>query len=178
MGSTNYNFGDLDILVVDDNEFAHAILRDILLAMRIKDIRHARSGKECLKAIVSKLPDIVIVDLLMKPMSGFELIKRIRAHNVDDIRHLPLLVVSAYSSMDYVTKARDVGASEVLCKPISVNSVYDRLVHMRNSPRQFVRTKAYVGPDRRRALHGFEGMDRRAENTPKTSNDQEQVDGR
>ena len=163
MSSTKYNFSDLGILILDDNDFAHSILRDILLSMKVKSIRHALNGADAFRAIKTDLPDIVIVDLLMAPINGFEFIKRVRAHGEDDVRHLPLLVVTAYSSMDYVTRARDIGAIEVLCKPISVAAVYDRFVYMRNSPRQFVRTEGYVGPDRRRALRGFAGMDRRTD---------------
>lgn len=156
-----YNFRDLDILIVDDNPFAHAIIRDVLLAMRIVKIRHCNSAKECISHLVDRLPDILIADLLMTPIDGFELIRRIRAHENEDIRHLPILVTTAHSSSKIIRTARDVGASEVLCKPFSVASIYDRFVHMRNHPRQFVKTQTYVGPDRRRTLRGFEGMDRR-----------------
>lgn len=156
-----YNFRDLDLLIVDDNDFAHTILRDILLAMKIKKIRHVKSAADAIHEIDNKLPDILMVDLLMKPVDGFDLIKGVRAHSSDDVRHLPVLVVTAFSSVEHVKRARDMGASEVLCKPISVTSVYDRLVYMRNSPRQFVRTEIYTGPDRRRSMRGFEGMDRR-----------------
>jgi len=157
-----YNFRDLDILIVDDNDFAHTILREILLAMRIKHLRHCTSAKEAMHELGKSLPDVLIVDLLMEPVDGFELIKQIRASQNEDIRHLPVLVTTAYSSTRFVRRARDMGASEVLCKPISVAAVYDRLVHMRNHPRQFVKTSEYVGPDRRRTLRGFDGMDRRA----------------
>lgn len=163
MGTVDrYNFRDLDILIVDDNEFAHTILREILLAMKIKKLRHCMSAKEAMLKLEKSLPDVVIVDLLMEPVDGFELIKHIRANQNEDIRHLPVLVTTAYSSTRFVRKARDMGASEVLCKPISVAEVFDRLVHMRNHPRQFVKTGEYVGPDRRRTLRGFDGMDRRA----------------
>jgi len=158
---TKYNFSGLRILAVDDNEFAHSILRDILLSMKLKDIRDVLTGKDALHEIVAKLPDILIVDLLMRPIDGFDLIKSIRAHKDENIRHLPVLVITAYSSIKHIVRARDMGASEVLCKPISVASVYDRFVHMRENPRQFVRTEAYIGPDRRRTLRGFDGMDRR-----------------
>lgn len=163
MDSKRYNFSGLRILIVDDNEFAHTILRDILLSMRLKDIKHKNDSKSAMKEIVATLPDMLIVDLLMKPVDGFELIKQIRAHPSEDIRHLPILVVSAYTTMKHIVKARDMGASEVLCKPLSVASVYDRFVHMRDNPRQFVKTKAYIGPDRRRTLRGFDGMDRRSD---------------
>ena len=175
MDTKKYNFSGLRILVVDDNEFAHSILRDILFSMRVKDLRHVHDAKSAMREIQSALPDILIVDLLMKPIDGFELIKRIRDHEADDIRHLPILVISAYTTMTHIVRARDMGASEVLCKPISVASVYDRFVHMREYPRQFVRTQGYIGPDRRRTLRGFEGMDRRSEG--KETEQEEEADG-
>lgn len=173
MDTKKYNFGGLRVLIVDDNDFAHSIMRDILLSMRLKDIRHVHDAKSVMREINSSLPDILIVDLLMKPIDGFELIKRIRAHEVDDIRHLPILVVSAYTTMKHIVRARDMGASEVLCKPISVASVYDRFVHMREHPRQFVKTQEYVGPDRRRTLRGFDGMDRRGDDANKGPGEKE-----
>ncbi|MCZ4273240.1 two-component system response regulator [Maritalea porphyrae] len=163
--SHRYNFSDLDIIVVDDSEFALEIMRIIFAAMNIKKVRYCSSSVDCLAAIIKNLPDIVVVDLLMKPKNGYELIRRIRAHASEDIRHLPILVATAYSSAPAIRLARDVGASEILCKPLSVEGVYDRFVHMRNHPRQFVKIAEYVGPDRRRTLRGFEGMDRRAGDT-------------
>jgi DNA-binding response OmpR family regulator len=163
--NTKYNFGDLKVLIVDDNQHMHNILRDMLLGMRIKKIRHGFSAKEGMQLAESELPDIMIVDLLMKPVDGFELIKKIRNHKDEAIRDLAVLVLTSYSTVEHVRRARDSGANEVLCKPVSVAGLFDRFTYMRDHPRQFVKTKDYVGPDRRRNLRGFDGEDRRANPT-------------
>lgn len=160
--NTKYNFGDMKVLIVDDNQHMHNILRDMLLGMRIKKIRHALSAKEGMQMAESELPDIMIVDLLMKPVSGFEMIKNIRNHKDETIRDLAVLVLTSYSTVVHVRRARDSGANEVLCKPVSVAGLFDRFTYMRDHPRQFVKTKDYVGPDRRRSLRGFDGEDRRS----------------
>lgn len=166
--NTKYNFGDLKVLIVDDNQHMHNILRDMLLGMRIKKIRHALSAKEGLKMAESDLPDIMIVDLLMKPVDGFEMIRNIRKHENEAIRDLAVLVLTSYSTVEHVRRARDSGANEVLCKPVSVAGLFDRFTYMRDHPRQFVKTSDYVGPDRRRSLRGFDGEDRRV--NPKGAN--------
>lgn len=160
--NTKYNFGDMKVLIVDDNQHMHNILRDMLLGMRIKKIRHALSAKEGMQMAESELPDIMIVDLLMKPVSGFEMIKNIRNHKDETIRDLAVLVLTSYSTVVHVRRARDSGANEVLCKPVSVAGLFDRFTYMRDHPRQFVKTSSYIGPDRRRALRGFDGEDRRS----------------
>ncbi|AVX05496.1 hypothetical protein MXMO3_02988 [Maritalea myrionectae] len=159
--NTKYNFGDLKVLIVDDNQHMHNILRDMLLGMRIKKIGHALSAKEGLQMAESELPDIMIVDLLMKPVSGFEMIKKVRNHDDEAIRDLAVLVLTSYSTVEHVRQARDSGANEVLCKPVSVAGLFDRFTYMRDHPRQFVKTSDYTGPDRRRTLRGFDGEDRR-----------------
>jgi FixJ family two-component response regulator len=63
--------------------------------------------------------------------------------------------------MQNVIEARDAGATEFLAKPVSVGSLYDRLVWMIENPRVFIKASEFVGPDRRRAMRGYEGMDRR-----------------
>lgn len=159
--TTKYNFGDLKVLVVDDNQHMHNILRDMLLGMRIKNIRHAMGATEGLQLAEVELPDIMIVDLLMHPVDGFELVRAIREHQEEPIRDLAVLVLTSYSTVEHVRRARDSGANEVLCKPVSVAGLFDRFTYMRDHPRQFVKTSDYFGPDRRRSLRGFDGEDRR-----------------
>jgi CheY-like chemotaxis protein len=164
--SATYDFSHLDILVVDDNDFAHKIMREVLLAMRIKTIRHAQDAVSCRRELDRKIPDVLVVDLNMHPVDGFALIAKLRQDPDERILHLPVLVTTSYSTASFIKRARDCGASEILCKPVSVAAVYDRLVHMRNSPRKFVKTETYVGPDRRRVVRGFEGLERRGAPPP------------
>ena len=166
--SKNYNFTNLDILFVDDNKNMHLLIKSLLLAMGIVKSRGCFSAGEMFKMMQVRTPDVVITDLTMAPLNGLELIKRIRRaeNNVDP--YVPILVLSGHTDIATVIEARDAGATEFLAKPISVGNLYDRLVWMIEHPRPFIKAAGYVGPDRRRAMRGYEGLERRDEPTQET----------
>ena len=74
---------------------------------------------------------------------------------------MPILVLSGQTEIETVIKARNAGATEFLAKPASVGSLYDRLVWMVENPRPFIKAEEFLGPDRRRAMRGYEGLERR-----------------
>lgn len=82
------------ILLVDDNEIARYILRD-LLDQSWLEIKESSSGKEALASIREELPDAVILDLLMPDMSGFDVLRELRANPATE--GLPVLI---YTSKD------------------------------------------------------------------------------
>ena len=71
------NIGTRQVMLVDDNEVARYILRD-LLDQPWLDIREASSGTEAMSLLNEKLPDAVILDLLMPDISGFEILRQLR----------------------------------------------------------------------------------------------------
>jgi DNA-binding response OmpR family regulator len=84
--------GTRQILLVDDNEVARYILRDLLNQPWL-DIQEASSGAEAISALNEKLPDAVILDLLMPDLSGFEILKRLRAQEAT--QRLPVLIYTS-----------------------------------------------------------------------------------
>ncbi|MEH6526203.1 MAG: response regulator [Sneathiella sp.] len=157
----NYNFKKLDILFVDDNKNMHLIVKHLLQAMDINNFRGCLNANNALKMIKNQLPDILITDLKMGSLNGFELIERIRKGEGGCDPYLPILVLSGQTEIDTVIKARNAGATEFLAKPASVGSLYDRLVWMVENPRPFIKAEEFLGPDRRRAMRGYEGLERR-----------------
>jgi signal transduction histidine kinase/CheY-like chemotaxis protein len=86
------NFGMRYVLLVDDNEVARYILRDLLKEPWL-DIREASSGSEALSLLNEKLPDAMILDLLMPDVSGFEILRRLRAQEAT--QELPILIYTS-----------------------------------------------------------------------------------
>jgi signal transduction histidine kinase/DNA-binding response OmpR family regulator len=84
--------GTRRLLVVDDNEISRYILRDLLDQPWIQ-ISEASSGKEALSSIEEERPDALILDLLMPDMSGFEVIRKLRAHRATE--ELPILIYTS-----------------------------------------------------------------------------------
>jgi signal transduction histidine kinase/CheY-like chemotaxis protein len=84
--------GTLQVLLVDDNEVARYILRD-LLDQPWLDIREASSGTEAMSSLSESLPDAIILDLLMPDISGFEILRQIRTQPTT--RNLPVLIYTS-----------------------------------------------------------------------------------
>jgi CheY-like chemotaxis protein len=84
--------GTRRLLLVDDNEVARYILRDLLNQPWL-DIREATNGSDALKSMNESLPDAVILDLLMPDMSGFEILRQLRAQPATE--SLPVLIYTS-----------------------------------------------------------------------------------
>lgn len=84
--------GTLQVLLVDDNEVARYILRD-LLDQPWLDIREASTGTEAMSSLSESLPDAIILDLLMPDISGFEILRQIRTQPTT--RNLPVLIYTS-----------------------------------------------------------------------------------
>ena len=80
------------LLMVDDNEVARYILRDLLTQPWL-DIREASNGTEALSLLNDSIPDAMILDLLMPDISGFEILRQIRSQSTT--RNLPVLIYTS-----------------------------------------------------------------------------------
>jgi CheY-like chemotaxis protein len=156
-----YDLTSVRVLVVDDDEEMRRLLRKILRTIGVVETMTATNGVDALDAMRRETVDIVITDWSMTPIDGVELIRRIRDLENSPLPFVPVILLTAYAEPARVAKARDAGVNEVLVKPVSPKALYDRLVHIIENPRSFVRTKAYFGPDRRRKDRPIEGPNRR-----------------
>jgi CheY-like chemotaxis protein len=86
------NMGTRQILLVDDNEVARYILRDLLNHSWL-DVREASSGTEAISMLSERLPDAVILDLLMPDISGFEILRQLRSQQAT--QRLPVLIYTS-----------------------------------------------------------------------------------
>lgn len=102
------------ILIVDDNEL------NLKLATRVLEkngyeTSTASNGFEALEQTKKKLPDMAILDVMMPDMDGYELCRRMREN--PKLKHTPIIILTALSSVDDRLKAFDVGADDFLSKP-------------------------------------------------------------
>jgi two-component system chemotaxis response regulator CheY len=156
-------FDELRFVVVDDNAHMRRIVRTLLRAFGSREIYESEDGASGLEAVEAYSPDILITDIKMPIFDGIELTRMIR--NPDGCRHpfLPIIVLTAYSEKKHVIAARDAGATEFLCKPVSAMALYRRIQNVVEKPRDFIRTPKYFGPDRRRYVNpNYSGVERRS----------------
>jgi len=104
------------LLVVDDTEAN----RD-LLARRLRALGHgvetAVHGREALELLASKPIDLVLLDIMMPEMDGFQVLERLRADPA--LRTIPVIMISAVDEVDAVARAIELGATDYLPKPFN-----------------------------------------------------------
>jgi CheY-like chemotaxis protein len=140
------------------------LFRDVLLAFDFHADRiwEAADGREALERLSLTPIDLAICDIDMQPMDGIEFTRFVRTSPDSPNAFLPIIICTGYADLEHIEAARDAGATEILRKPISPQTLYSRLQAATDHPRPFISSPGYAGPDRRRRNLPFEGLDRRA----------------
>ena len=101
------------VLVIDD-DFAVTELLDLLLKSHGFRVSTCNRAVEGLEIVREQKPDILILDLMMPEMDGWEACRAIRAFS-----NIPIMILSALNDPDLVARALDLGADDYLTKPTS-----------------------------------------------------------
>ncbi len=120
------------IHIVDD-ELTNIILLEKMLKNDGFKVSISRSGIECLEQIQEVRPDIILLDVMMPEMSGFETCKHIRKN--PDLGDIPVIFVTALDDRDAITKAYKSGATDYVVKPVRLDELREKIrsvLHMQN----------------------------------------------
>jgi len=103
------------VLVVDDEPMARTMLRLILVRAGF-EVREAEDGNTALSEVDRSLPDLMILDIMMPGIDGFEVCKRLRAAEITN--SLPIIMLSAKTDSESVKRGLKLGADKYLTKPV------------------------------------------------------------
>jgi two-component system response regulator MprA len=109
------------ILVIDDDRRITALLRRTLL-FEGYEVRVARGGEEGLRLASAWLPDLVLLDVLMPGLNGWEVCRRLRAAG-----GVPVLMLTARDEVSDRVKGLDLGADDYLVKPFALEELLARI---------------------------------------------------
>ena len=104
------------ILVVEDQEDNRRIIRDLLSALDY-ELAEAENGVEALAAVAKQKPQLILMDIQMPIMDGYEATRRIKAN--PELRTIPIVVVTSYALSGDEQKALACGADCYVAKPFS-----------------------------------------------------------
>ena len=104
------------ILVVEDQPDNRQILRDLLGTAGYQLIE-AENGEEALKALAHRRPDLILMDIQLPILDGYETTRRIRAN--DDLKSIPIIAVTSYALAGDDAKALAAGCNDYVTKPYS-----------------------------------------------------------
>jgi two-component system, cell cycle response regulator DivK len=118
------------ILVVEDQPDNRQIIRD-MLAPTGYEITEVGNGEEALAAIAKQRPDLVLMDIQLPVMDGYEATRRIKADPA--LRSIPIIAVTSYALSGEETKARSAGCDEYVPKPFSPRQLLAKIRHYLNN---------------------------------------------
>ncbi|MCP4690118.1 MAG: response regulator, partial [Desulfobacterales bacterium] len=122
-------FETASLMVVDDNETNRSLLKEMLEAYEFT-IVEARNGKEALAAVKSAPPDLILMDMKMPVMDGYEAVRALKAD--EDFKAIPVIAVSASVMRNSEILVKEAGCDAFLTKPIRTRRLVSEL--MRHLP--------------------------------------------
>ena len=125
--NNSYPFNNPTILVIDNDPSTVAVFKK-LLTSKDYHVLTTNSSKESLDIVQRIMLDLIILDLLMPEMDGWQLCTAIR-----EMTRTPILIISAIESSEIITKTLNLGADDYLVKPVSS---YTLVAHVKNLVRR------------------------------------------
>jgi two-component system cell cycle response regulator len=101
--------------VVDDNRITVKLLRRYL-EKHGYEVGEAYDGTECLTAVAQRIPDAIVLDVMMPQMDGYTTVQRLRQQ--PETAHIPVIIVTALNDVPNQVRAIEAGADDFLGKPV------------------------------------------------------------
>ncbi|MFP4323399.1 MAG: PleD family two-component system response regulator, partial [Anaerolineales bacterium] len=121
---------DHSVLLIESNPGAHTGIEGALDALGV-EVRQAQSGATALEILMDEEPDLVIIDLMLPDLHGYEVIARIRKDPLT--ANTPIIAMSSYNSEADVVFALNVAqVDDFMLKPIDPNVLRHRVIHLLN----------------------------------------------
>lgn len=128
------DFSKYNVLMVDDVPLNLLLVEKMLNRFKFR-IRKATNGTEALMAVEEEEPDLILLDIMMPVMDGFEVLRRIRCN--PKTSHIKVIILSALNSNKDVVHGFELGANDFITKPIVmeklINCVATQLQLIKNS---------------------------------------------
>jgi DNA-binding response OmpR family regulator len=110
------------ILIIEDDPAILRVLKDNC-ASRGHSVLAARNGEEGLDAALNSRPDLILLDIMLPKMNGYEICRAVRAEKLD----VPILMLTAKGQEEDIVRGLDLGADDYITKPFSVRELMARV---------------------------------------------------
>lgn len=116
---------NMPILIVDDYKTMLRIVRNLLKQLGFDNVDEATDGAQALEKARAKAYGLIISDWNMEPMTGYELLKEVRADN--QLKATPFIMVTAESKTDNVIAAKKAGVNNYIVKPFNAATLQQKI---------------------------------------------------
>lgn len=122
-GAKKISKSDNSILIVEDNEEVRNYLRDLLSPLY--NIEVANDGEQGFEKAITVSPELIISDIMMPKVDGFELCNKLRSHT--KLSHIPIILLTAKPSQEYEVLGVRLGADEYISKPFDPDLLKEKI---------------------------------------------------
>ncbi|UCG39305.1 MAG: response regulator [bacterium] len=117
------------VLVVEDKASLTQMLKFLFLSKGLS-VQIAFNGREALEKAVTLAPDLILLDIMMPQMDGFEVLERLKEQT--ETAGIPVIMLTARKSREDMQRAKSLGAVEYITKPFKAVEVVDKVLrHLR-----------------------------------------------
>jgi CheY-like chemotaxis protein len=120
-----------EILVVDDST-TNVVLIDAVLSEMGFNITPTLNAKEAFKAINKKLPDLILLDLLMPRISGYDFLEELKSN--EQTKEIPVIVISAVTDQVNIQRIMNMGADDFIKKPLDIENLIAKVQEFLEKP--------------------------------------------
>ena len=112
------------VMIVEDNDLNMKLFTDLLEIHSIITIP-VSDGKKAVEAALENKPDLILMDIQLPEISGLDITKELKT--LDDVKHIPVIAITAFAMKDDEQKMRDGGCEDYISKPISVTTFIEKI---------------------------------------------------
>jgi two-component system, cell cycle response regulator DivK len=113
------------VLVVDDTELNRKVVKTVLQSNDF-DVLEAEDGEEAFAAATKLLPDLILMDVQLPKIDGYEVTRRLR--NQESTQQIPIIALTAHALQGESERAKEAGCDGYLSKPINIRTLVDELL--------------------------------------------------
>ena len=117
------------ILIIDDSN-TNVVLLEAVFSGKGYVVETALNAYEAFNSMEKEKPDLILLDLLMPKVSGFDFMENIK--NNEEYKDIPVIVISAVSDYDNVQKIKKMGIYDYIKKPVDIEELEDKVERLLN----------------------------------------------
>ncbi|MBP5571802.1 MAG: response regulator [Bacteroidales bacterium] len=121
----DHDYSKYNVLAVDDIPLNLLLVQKMLGRFNF-EMRTAANGQQALDAVAAKKPDLILLDLMMPGIDGFEVLRRLREN--PDTADIRVVILSALNSNEDVVKGYNMGANDFIMKPIIMEKLLTAII--------------------------------------------------
>ncbi|MBL8536674.1 MAG: response regulator [Hyphomonadaceae bacterium] len=166
--NTRLNLSKASVLLVESSQHSADVLAQIMKGFGVSEVHRALASDAAEKMLRAKTFDLIVIDPTVSDGDGYRMLQELR-HSSGANAYVPVVLISGHVRAQDVARARDTGANFFVTKPITPNTLLQRILFVAKDKRPFVQVGNYIGPDRRFKFEGPPpGSDGRRENDLKS----------